>query len=176
MSFPYPKTAICARFSHEGLADLLHLSLRVVEPDIYEPRDPPVVQRVLLPMYGTFDPLPDMICWLEALTCQVQEATWWWDFEGPVFAVTSTHRRLIIEDRITGEMLLNVTVFREQLIAALYCALRRFAMSKRYRSVRWEPCGGVPIPLLTSEMIERYIRERSSDLVEQERRFANTGC
>ena len=98
-----------------------------------------------------------MIAWLEALTCNVQSASWYWDGEGPEYEMSFGSDYLTIHE--DGENKLSVTIPRQRLVTVLYTAFRRFAESSRYRSVDWERphWRGTPLRTLRSAMVERYI-------------------
>ena len=168
--YHHPPAALAARFSH-GNYDYVYLSLRAVDygviignadaslriVEIEEPQ--PITHRLKLRMSGSFDPVPHMIAWLEALTCGVQSATWSFDGEGPDYELTSTFNQLVIVD--SGEEVLRVSLPRERLIQALYFALRRFGESRRYRREDWELSSGMrrgtPLGTVRSALVESYI-------------------
>ena len=167
--FHYPPCAIAARFDH-GKYDYVYLSLRVVDYGVItgiadealckiEIEEPvPTIHRLKLRMSAGLNPIPDMIAWLEAPTCRVQSATWLFDGEGLHYELTSTFNQLVLVEN--EEERLRVTMAREKLIPGVYCALRRFGESRRYRPEDWEGWGGsraTPLGAIRSSLVESYI-------------------
>ena len=95
-----------------------------------------------------YDPLPDMLAWLEAIAIGVEECGFRVDEEG-AFVNFSAHQQLRANDQSRGYTVLNiapqydapplrVTLPTFDLVGIFYRAFREFADSSEYVRTQWE--------------------------------------
>ncbi len=112
-------------------------------------------------------PFPDLVAWLEAITCNVQECAFGWDAEGP-------EGRLIWQRGSPGgNGFLEVTwtpsgtkhrvmLSRHQLVAAFYSSFRAFVESPIYEQQRYESpqAFGTSLQDLRSTIVEHWLKNQ----------------
>lgn len=112
-------------------------------------------------------PFPDLIAWLEAITCNVQECAFGWDAEGP------EGRLGWQRGRPDGNGFLEVTwtpndtkhrvrLSQHQLVAEFYSGFRAFVESPAYDPQRYEfpRAFGAPLQNLRSTIVEHWLTEQ----------------
>lgn len=106
-------------------------------------------------MSACFCPFRDFIAWIEAIACGVQRCEWYWNGEGPDYAVEWNSAQLVFSE--DGAELFRVRLARRNVLRAFYCSFRRFALSLRYRPGEWE--NRPSIDVLLEEMGDRLTAE-----------------
>ena len=146
------------------------------------------VQLIELSLSAVFDPMPQLLVWLEAIALGVQECGFDLDEEGHLRTLHARqdnfydHARSIPAVQFSvcagglgqgGRLLFSVQVERHVLVGSLYRCFRDFAVT-RYDPREWERAmpeadgfadsghGGMPLRLWRSETIERWLIDTGS--------------
>ena len=126
---------------------------------------------------GVFDPFPDLIAWLEAVTVGVQECAFDMEEEGPekrfeYQKVTYNKFRFRITDNYE-KILLNAFVDSKQIVSAFYNGLKEFASSDEYQNNKsewedellWERMSMAGSPPVRREVVSHYLLQQKREKI-----------